>query len=267
MLRRCDALPTHLAPELLYFGKPLGLAHAVPGKPHVFARKYERATVALNCSDYSATFAAETQPVKSDDEGHACRTDSECFTHSRNASCAACTDPWQHNWTAGVCDKALPTGRCDGYGCTDANCTTHGHIIQPCQCVPFRCLKPDVTWPAIDWASTLPKYLMIGDSISIQMAGGAEYYSNGSRIGANPDGGVFDLLRNSTQATHNPGNAANSNKGAHCVDSWLEQLEAPDGGCRLDKISFNFGALHSARLPCMLTRTSRATSCAEIVLD
>ena len=49
------------------FGKPLGLAHAVPGKPHVFARTYERATVTLNCSDYSATFAAETQPVKSDD--------------------------------------------------------------------------------------------------------------------------------------------------------------------------------------------------------
>ena len=61
------------------------------------------------------------------------------------------------------------------------------------------------------------------------------------------DGSVFDPLHNVTKATHNPNNAANSNKGSqpsHCMESWLAQLGAPPGGgdrCRLDKISFNFG--------------------------
>ena len=185
--------------------------------------------------------------------GSGCTTDANCFQHRRSASCMPCRDPWQHNWTANACSEALPTGRCHTYGCTDAACTAHGNLIQSCQCLPFDCAKRDIYWPPINWTSAKPKYLMVGDSISIQMAGiVGRYYPNGSHtpgMNASNDG-AFGMLRNSTECTHSPNNAANSNKGAHCVETWLAQLEAPrGGGCRLDRISFNFGIHDCNRLP------------------
>jgi hypothetical protein len=38
------------------YGKPLGQAHTVAGKPNVFAREFEKATVSLDCSSFAAAF-------------------------------------------------------------------------------------------------------------------------------------------------------------------------------------------------------------------
>jgi len=63
-------------------------------------------------------------------------------------------------------------------------------------------------------------------------------------------GGLSDLLRDSTEATHNFGNAANTNKGAHCTHDWLGQMGGiASGVCRWDKISFNFGIHDCNRYP------------------
>lgn len=40
------------------YGPPKGAAHAVSGKPNVFAREFTTATVTLDCNDFSASFAA-----------------------------------------------------------------------------------------------------------------------------------------------------------------------------------------------------------------
>jgi len=37
-------------------GKPLGLAEPVGGEPHVFQRRYERATVTLDCATFTGRF-------------------------------------------------------------------------------------------------------------------------------------------------------------------------------------------------------------------
>lgn len=38
------------------YGKPLGGAEAVPGKVHVYQRKYEKATVVLDCTTFTGSF-------------------------------------------------------------------------------------------------------------------------------------------------------------------------------------------------------------------
>jgi hypothetical protein len=73
-----------------------------------------------------------------------------------------------------------------------------------------------------DPKNKLPSYLMVGDSISQ----GIE------------SGGLFSLLNTTVQAAHSPGNACNTNRGAHCVQNWLD-------GCAFDIVSFNFG-IHDA---------------------
>ena len=39
------------------FGRPTGLAKPVPGKPHVFSREYDSATVTLDCNTFTGSFA------------------------------------------------------------------------------------------------------------------------------------------------------------------------------------------------------------------
>ena len=46
------------------YGKPLGLAHVVNGKKNLYAREYERATVKLDCSTFTATFDEHTKKKK-----------------------------------------------------------------------------------------------------------------------------------------------------------------------------------------------------------
>ena len=38
------------------YGKPLGLAHAVAGRPNVYSREYEKAAVTLDCATFTGTF-------------------------------------------------------------------------------------------------------------------------------------------------------------------------------------------------------------------
>ena len=38
------------------YGKPLSTLERVPGKPHVYARKYEKATITLDCSTFEGGF-------------------------------------------------------------------------------------------------------------------------------------------------------------------------------------------------------------------
>jgi hypothetical protein len=63
------------------------------------------------------------------------------------------------------------------------------------------------------------QYLVIGDSISMGM---------NSYLSA-------DVAQDGWHLTHNPGNAASSNLGAHCVESWANT------GFKWDVISFQFG--------------------------
>lgn len=56
------------------------------------------------------------------------------------------------------------------------------------------------------------------------------------------------------ELTHNPGNAASSNLGAHCVSDWTQ----PGSRKKWDVLSYNFG-LHDVRAR-MLFREMCATS-------
>lgn len=68
--------------------------------------------------------------------------------------------------------------------------------------------------------ATAKQYLMIGDSIS---------------EGMKPDLNL-GLASDGVELTHNPGNAASSNWGVHCLDRWLQEKER-----EWDVISFQFG--------------------------
>jgi lysophospholipase L1-like esterase len=78
-------------------------------------------------------------------------------------------------------------------------------------------LAAAVTATAEEQAKSLPRVLIIGDSIS---------------IGYNEP--VTELLQGKAQVEHNPGNAAHTGKGLENIDAWL-------GDVKWDVIHFNFG--------------------------
>lgn len=98
------------------------------------------------------------------------------------------------------------------------NC--HMHALQgnqTCGCTVQHCQSG----PAVPVnKSATVQYLSIGDSISLGMQPDLERL-----VGA----AGWEL-------THNPGNAANTNYGAHCLDGWLQTASR-----RYDIISFQFG--------------------------
>lgn len=102
----------------------------------------------------------------------------------------------------------------------DNNC----HIPGPgtrgnntCACTVQLC-KPT---PAGHQNATATQYLVIGDSIS---------------MGMNKDLSAL-VAADGWQLTHNPGNAASSNLGAHCIRDWVNQA----GGLKWGVISYQFG--------------------------
>ena len=53
-------------------------------------------------------------------------------------------------------------------------------------------------------------------------------------LGQVNEGKLFSMLNASVQSVHSPGNACNANRGAHCIENWLDN-------CAFDIVSFNFG--------------------------
>jgi hypothetical protein len=90
--------------------------------------------------------------------------------------------------------------------------------------------------PTIDLKSKKPKYMMIGDSISIGIWTGID----GSHDPPLLPGGLYQLLKPTHTLTHSMGNAGNSARGVYCIDTWLRHA-VPDP-CLFDKVSFEFGA-------------------------
>ena len=86
-----------------------------------------------------------------------------------------------------------------------------------CACTAQRCSNTSAT-PAN--ASAATQYLVIGDSIS---------------MGMNADLSAL-VAADGWALTHNPGNAASSNLGAHCLASWVQAASR-----KWDVISFQFG--------------------------
>eukprot|EP00038_Savillea_parva_P031570 m.88109 g.88109 ORF g.88109 m.88109 type:complete len:281 (-) comp9738_c0_seq2:7-849(-) len=89
-----------------------------------------------------------------------------------------------------------------------------------------RCGAPTCTTTGNATNLTATQYLMIGDSITQGM-----------------EGDLSQTLRgHGWELTHNPGNAASSNLGAHCLSDWLVAGNRP----KWDVLSYNFG-LHDVR--------------------
>eukprot|EP00039_Didymoeca_costata_P001659 m.54127 g.54127 ORF g.54127 m.54127 type:complete len:296 (-) comp10903_c0_seq1:3253-4140(-) len=86
-----------------------------------------------------------------------------------------------------------------------------------CSCANPTCSKGAAT-PRN--ASAQVQYLMIGDSISLGMQGQVKSM----------------LAQHGWSLEHNPGNAASSNNGNHCVGDWVQPMSR-----KWDVISFNFG--------------------------
>lgn len=129
--------------------------------------------------------------------GPPCHADTDCnVMHGDLWRC-------QHDAAA-----ALPAGNCHlpGPG-TRGNST--------CSCASIGCLPASYR----DNKTASVQYLMIGDSISLGMR------SDLSAI----------VAQRGWSLTHNPGNAASSNLGMHCLEEWI----TPDRTWNI--ISFNFG--------------------------
>ena len=98
-------------------------------------------------------------------------------------------------------------------------------------------------------AATMRQYLSIGDSISLGMEMDLRQ--------------LFSAEGNWT-LTHSPGNAANTNLGAHCLDGWVRAATR-----KFDVISFNFGlhdiAHDEERLPVQLYTALLTNITAELV--
>jgi len=104
----------------------------------------------------------------------------------------------------------------------DSNCHLPGPFTQgnaTCGCGTPICAKGS-TRPETKSAR---QYLMIGDSIS---------YGMEANVAA-------ELSPRGIELVHNPGNAASTNWGAHCLDDWLQTK--PPGERVWDVISFQFG--------------------------
>jgi hypothetical protein len=126
----------------------------------------------------------------------------------------------------------------------DSDCTTvvDGNITSVGFCFGGTCRPADASdcasnWhePAISPNSSLPKYFMIGDSISIGIWTGID----GSHDPPLEPGGLYQLLKATHEATHSEGNAGNSLRGVACLKTWVAHA-VPDP-CIFDKVSFNFG--------------------------
>ena len=134
--------------------------------------------------------------------GPPCRSDSDCHPAPPGQSAR-----WRCGQAAaGTVPTAANNCHLPGPG-TAGNAT--------CSCYAQHCeASPDAPGNA-----SAIQYLVIGDSIS---------------LGLTPD--LNDLLDKGVgwELTHNPGNAASSNLGAHCIDQWL-------AGRTWDVISFQFG--------------------------
>ena len=150
----------------------------------------------------AATAAADAPPPPPP-----CRSDSDCSP----------TTPTSRLWR---CQKA-PDGTAPAPS-SAGNC----HLPGPgtagnatCACAAEAC-RPSPAAPSNK--SSTGQYLVIGDSISLGLA---------------PD--LTRLLRDGVgwELTHNPGNAASSNLGAHCIDDWTRT----DVGRSWDVVSFQFG--------------------------
>jgi lysophospholipase L1-like esterase len=102
---------------------------------------------------------------------------------------------------------------------TTAACTHNNGQVERCTCTGAggHGFRPT----PINASATLPKYLMIGDSISIGM------HSH-----------VFTALADVLQGYHNEGNANNANYGAHGVGTWLTSKPP---GAKWNIITYNFG--------------------------
>ena len=87
------------------------------------------------------------------------------------------------------------------------------------ECRPATTRYPPAAPPLLQW-------LMIGDSISLQVA--------------THEGFAAEAARRGWQVVHSHGNACGVLRAARCLDSWLEE-ESDGGGARWDVISFNFG--------------------------
>ena len=129
----------------------------------------------------------------------ACSSDSDCFSHPLYR-CVGCR--YNASRPAGVCYPGSAGGA--------ATCQCMAEAPGD-QCGPTN-FKPNPL-------SRLPRYLMVGDSISMGMVS---------------DGTLFERLNASVQSVHSPGNACNANRGAHCIANWLDD-------CAFDVVSFNFG--------------------------
>ena len=117
----------------------------------------------------------------------ACSSDSDCYDHPLYR-CVGCR--YNASRPAGICYGASPAGK--------ATCQCMAEAPGD-QCGPTG-FKPDP-------ASQLPSYLMVGDSISLGMA---------------KEGALFSRLNRTVQPVHSPGNACNANRGAHCIQNWLD---------------------------------------------
>jgi acyl-CoA thioesterase-1 len=103
---------------------------------------------------------------------------------------------------------------------TTAACTHNNGQVERCTCTKEggHGFRPT---PIKNSSAALPKYLMIGDSISIGM------HSH-----------VFTALADVLQSYHNEGNANNANYGAHGVSAWLTSKPP---GAQWKVITYNFG--------------------------
>eukprot|EP00051_Salpingoeca_urceolata_P028261 m.485908 g.485908 ORF g.485908 m.485908 type:complete len:302 (+) comp24063_c0_seq1:72-977(+) len=127
-----------------------------------------------------------------------CRSDEDCL-HSGTQF-----------WRCGKSPAHIPGGNCHLPGPGTAGNAS-------CVCGMPKCAQGNYNKPEHpDWK----QYLMIGDSISM---GQKELVFNA-------------LTAHNVEAQHNPGNAASSNLGDHCLDAWTLASERS-----WDLISFNFG--------------------------
>eukprot|EP01060_Flectonema_neradi_P021498 TRINITY_DN2917_c0_g1_i1.p1 TRINITY_DN2917_c0_g1~~TRINITY_DN2917_c0_g1_i1.p1 ORF type:complete len:285 (+),score=47.31 TRINITY_DN2917_c0_g1_i1:163-1017(+) len=130
----------------------------------------------------------------------------------------------------------LPAGNCfQGWG---------HHTNSTCSCQEDSCgTYTNVTAPPA--GST--KYLMIGDSVSMGMEKDV----------------AATLLPHNWYTIHNPGNAANANKGWHCMTNFTT---VPNVTAPFDVISYNFG-LHGIAKDIEMLSTSNYTSLITSITD
>ena len=99
-------------------------------------------------------------------------------------------------------------------------------------CLLAECTDSTAHYPPA--VPSLLQWLMIGDSISLQVA--------------THDGFAAEAALRGLQVVHSPGNACGVLRAARCLSSWLED-HGDGGGARWDVITFNFGLHDLSRTP------------------